>query len=186
MSDAVSATFDRRHAEELLSPAGPVSLFFVADAAQDVGSVPKLRSWAKNGVAVSLYDGAAAEDLGGVSPYLLHLCGDAAMFDWIWSSGWGRSLGVFIWAEQSLADLRAHLRRLTKVRTEDGRVLLFRFYDPRVLSVFLPSCDGEQAKYFFGPAKRFFAERDGGRTLVAYDLRNGSVETETRDLAAAS
>jgi hypothetical protein len=183
---AVAARPDRRQAEEFLSPVDPVRLFFVVDSAHDAGSAPKLRAWVNNGAAVSLYDGDAAERLDGVAPYLLRLNDDPAMFDWIWQSVWGRWFGVFVWAESPLADLRAHLRRLTKVRTEDGRILLFRFYDPRVLSVFLPSCDEEQARFFFGPARRFFAEGAGGETLAAYDLRNGRVETETRRLAAAS
>jgi hypothetical protein len=182
---AAAGSPDRREAEEFLSPVDPVRLFYVVDSAHDADAAPKLQAWANNGAAVSLYDGDAAERLDGVAPYLLHLGDDAAMFDWIWQFGWGRSFGVFVWAEQSLVDLRAHLRRLTKVRTEDGRVLLFRFYDPRVLSVFLPSCDAEQALFFFGPARRFFAEGTGGETLAAYDLRNGRVETETRRLAAA-
>jgi hypothetical protein len=44
------------------------------------------------------------------------------------------------------------------VQTADRRKLLFRYYDPRVLRVFLPTCDPAQLWQIFGPIQRFDME----------------------------
>jgi hypothetical protein len=149
---------------------GPLtpSLFCLLDAAQDDAIYPRLRKFAANAEIASLYQGESAGQLAAVAPYLVHLGSDTAIFDWFWEHGWRRHWGIFAWAATDFETLRGHFRRLTRVRTEDGRVLLFRFYDPRILSVFLPTCDAGQLATMFGPAERYGVPLPSGRLLATY------------------
>ena len=52
------------------------------------------------------------------------------------------------------------------VKGADRKKYYFRFYDPRVLQAFLPACTPQEARAFFGPIDRFYAEhRQPGRVL---------------------
>ena len=56
-------------------------------------------------------------------------------------------------------DLRSHLRRFLIVLDEDtGKKLYFRFYDPRVLRAFLPTCSKIQVADMFGEIGMFLLE----------------------------
>jgi hypothetical protein len=59
-----------------------------------------------------------------------------------------------------------HFRRLVRVVDEAGTVMLFRFYDPRVLRAFIPTCTAEQRAELFGPARRLVMEGPDGAALV--------------------
>jgi len=117
---------------------------------------------------LGLYQGRSATELAAVAPYLVCLGISDRVFDWLWDEGWGESWGVFLWSLVSTDTLRAHFRRLTMVRTDAGERLLFRFYDPRVLGEFLPTCEAAQLREMFGPVQRFMLERDGGREIASF------------------
>jgi hypothetical protein len=165
-----------RAARTALWPAPPARLYAVIDAARDPAIHPALRDIAGIDDVASLYDGDAATALSDVAPYLVALDPDGAAFDWLWHDPIRRGYAVYVVTEADFAALRAHLRRLTRVRTEDGSVLVFRFYDPLVLRVFLPSCDAEQLAIFFGPIERIILA-DQGATL-GLRLRGQKLETE--------
>jgi hypothetical protein len=57
-----------------------------------------------------------------------------------------------------LQQVRAHLRQFLLVQDERGNQQYFRFYDPRVLRVYLPTCDAAETQQFFGPIDRFIVE----------------------------
>jgi hypothetical protein len=64
------------------------------------------------------------------------------------------------------------------VKTEDGKELYFRFYDPRVLRVFLPTCSPRETTGFFGPIKSFLLEDDPPQTLLRFtDRAEGAQRT---------
>jgi hypothetical protein len=52
-------------------------------------------------------------------------------------------------------------------------VAVFRFYDPRVLSVFLPTCLPEQITEMFGPVTHFFVEVCDGVAIAEYSHVGG-------------
>ena len=134
------------------------SLYAVLDAARDPRIYPGLRRLANTDQVLPLYQGAAATELAATAPYLVGLGTTNRVFDWIWQEGWGESWGIFVWSLVTPEVLRAHFRRLTMVQTEDGRRLLFRFYDPRVLLPFLQTCDAGQLSEIFGPVDLFLLE----------------------------
>jgi hypothetical protein len=88
-----------------------------------------------------------------VAPYLAHLGEDDV--DWVDQKLWDRFWGVFVVAESSIKTLRAHFRKFLTVELENEGAVYFRYYDPRVLETFLPTCDGEQLQKFFGPVDAY-------------------------------
>ena len=147
-------------------------LYAILDAARDKRIYPTLRRLARTEQVLGLYQGRSATELAAVAPYLVCLGITDRVFDWLWDEGWGESWGVFLWSLVSPDTLRAHFRRLTMVRNDAGERLLFRFYDPRVLGEFLPTCDAAQLREMFGPVQRFMLERDGGREIASFRARS--------------
>ncbi len=143
-------------------------VYAILDAARDKRIYPVLRRLARTEQILGLYQGRTARELAAVAPYLVSLGTTDRVFDWLWDEGWGESWGIFLWSLVSPETLRAHFRRLTMVQSEaDGR-LLFRFYDPRVLRAFLPTCDAAQLRELFGPVQRFMAEQAAGTAVVSF------------------
>ena len=134
----------------------PGRLYAILDAAQGDPIHGLLRDSHAN--YHSLYEGEEGEELAEVAPYLIALPKGSPVTRAIIGGGWGNNWGVFLTAAEGLLDVRRHLRRFLKVESEDGRTLYFRFYDPRILSAFLPTCDAAQWGEFFGPITAFFAQ----------------------------
>lgn len=105
-----------------------------------------------------LYRGELKPDLAARAPYLVHLRPDSPLTDWILSEGWGQHWGVFAKTPANLEILRRHFRTLLRVRDHSGKVLYFRFYDPRVLTLYLPTCNRQEIKAVYGPVTQFVAE----------------------------
>jgi hypothetical protein len=82
----------------------------------------------------------------------------------------GTGLGIFVIAQPdvTLKVLRKHFRALLRVIDEQKRVLIFRFYDPRVLRIYLPTCTGLELSTFFGPVRAFACENAAGDDLIRY------------------
>ena len=89
--------------------------------------------------------------------------------------GWGKSWGVFLDAKVSFPEVRKHLRRFLTVEIEGGQKVLFRFYDPRVMRVFIPSCTSEQRREFFGKIEHVFLESEEDTAALRF-----GVDAETR------
>lgn len=129
-------------------------IFALIDAAREK-TVPRIVTEAGPD-AISLYRGRRADRLASAAPYLVRM--DKNRIGRFASELWGQGTGVLFGSTASMEELRAHFRRLLIVENEARETLYFRFYDPRVLRVFLPSCTPSQARRFFGPVAWFIAE----------------------------
>jgi hypothetical protein len=117
----------------------------------------------------SFYRGRSEEALDIVAPYLFTYQEGREFARWLASTGWGNAWGICLYTEATLAELHHHFRKFLLVKTEEGQELYFRFYDPRVLRIFLPTCDEEQLREFFGPVNYFMMEdEDPSRAIVFY------------------
>jgi hypothetical protein len=105
-----------------------------------------------------LYSGQLPPELEVAAPYLVNLEQDDALTGRLIDDGWGESWGVFLKTATSMPRLRRHLREFLVVRDPGGRRLVFRFYDPRVLRVYLPTCTTEELRMVFGPIEAFWME----------------------------
>ena len=132
---------------------------------------------------VCLYRGELKAGVEEVAPYLVQLEEGHAFTRWLLEKGWGEHYGVFVQSAEPITVVRLHLRRSLRVYTEGGKGLLFRYYDPRVLRVFLPTMTLEEAKGFFGPIRAFLSEAEDTSQIVRFLNKEGSPVTESRPLA---
>lgn len=105
-----------------------------------------------------LYRGELAPDLAEVAPYLVALEPGTEFTDWVIGEGWGHHWGIFVVSYEDLRTLRRHFRTFLMVHTEEGKPLYFRYYDPRVLRAYLPTCDTEELATVFGPVEYYLLE----------------------------
>ncbi len=105
-----------------------------------------------------LYSGPLTPALEMAAPYLVQLEHDDQETRRLIQLSWGNSWGVFLKSGTSLEKLRRHLRGFLMVRDPQGRRMTFRYYDPRVLRVYLPTCNSEELRTVFGPIECFWTE----------------------------
>src|SRR3954454_21413274 len=86
-----------------------------------------------------LYTGDLPAQLQITAPYLVQLDRDDRFTRAIIEKGWGNSWGSFLRTGTGIKQLRRHLREFLRVRDEAGRRLIFRYYDPRILRLYLPT-----------------------------------------------
>jgi hypothetical protein len=127
----------------------------------------------------SLFNGIFDEkSLSNIAPYIFAFPSDTPLSEWYFEKGWGDSWGVLVYSQEDMKYLHKHFRKFLMVKTEDGEELYFRFYDPRVLRIFLPTCDQQQLKEFFVPVDYFICEdEDPGYGLI-FSLEERSLETK--------
>jgi hypothetical protein len=157
--------------------------FAVLDGASVPGLLDKLDQWKPE--FVCLYRGELKDDLAAVAPYLVRLEPESEMTEWILSKGWGNHWGIFAIAEADLQAMRQHFRKLLTVYDEKGKPLLFRYYDPRVLRVYLPTCNGNELETVLGPVASYLVESESSDTLLRFRLAGGRLNREGFELKQA-
>ncbi|MGZ5443996.1 MAG: DUF4123 domain-containing protein [Thermoanaerobaculia bacterium] len=146
--------------------AAPSTAFALIDAAADDTIFPALV--AADCEWLCLYRGNAAVSMAEVAPYLVQLDPYTRFTSWLFDRGWGKSWAVFAIAPVPIERLQTHFRRLLMAHLPDGRNVFFRFYDPRVLRAYLPTCTDDELRTVFGPVARYAMEdSDGG--VVTFD-----------------
>lgn len=135
---------------------------------------------------ICLYRGELEADLAVAAPYLVRLDAESPFTRWVLAEGWGHHWGIFAVAADDLITMRKHFRKFLMVGLPDGRRVYFRYYDPRVFAVYLPSCNAEETRTVFGPVQqyvmesatpdlllRFYPDEEGPR-MHETELRTGS------------
>lgn len=134
----------------------PPTLYAVLDGARDARIHTALRESTQP--YRCLFEGKLDAELAAAAPYLVQLGREAPLTHWLLEEGWGESWGIFAASYGNLEMVRRHFRRLLRVRDEQGRSMYFRYYDPRVLGVYLPTCTDEEKRAVFGPVARMMYE----------------------------
>jgi hypothetical protein len=124
-----------------------------------------------------LYRGELEPDIEEVAPYLVRLERDAEFTDWIIEKGWGSHWGIFATARSDIRIMRRHFRTFLRVYDEEARPLLFRYYDPRVLRTYLPTCNETELSTMFGPVIHYFSE-DEDKQMLRFELSSGELKKE--------
>lgn len=139
-------------------------LFAVLDAARERQVLRLLQQGGEE--YESLYEGPEKKELAEVAPYVVSLPRDSALLEQLVRRGWGRSWGFFLASRLPFKETRRHLRKFLMVKDEVTRKqLYFRFYDPRVLRLFLPTCTAEQRTAILGPLEYLLVEGEKGELL---------------------
>jgi hypothetical protein len=132
-----------------------------------------------------LYEGEIKPDLAEVAPYLVRLESKSEFTEWVIQEGWGNHWGVFAVAPVDLRAMRHHLRHFLIVHGSDGKSFYFRFYDPRVLRPYLPSCNSGELTEFFGPVKTWVLEAEDPAILLRFNQKDGKLAPYKDELKLA-
>lgn len=125
-----------------------------------------------------LYRGELEPDMAEVAPYLVRLEPETEFADWVVEAGWGRHWGVFAVTDADLRAAHKHFRSFLTVYDPAGKPLLFRYYDPRVLRVYLPTCNAEELHTVFGPVSCYLLEGEDPATLLRFRLEGDGLRRE--------
>lgn len=164
----------------LFAEAG-VNVYAVLDGASVPGLLDKLIEWEP--AQECLYRGEIKPDLAEVAPYLVHLEPDTEFTAWVIQKGWGNHWGVFAVSEADLATVRRHLRTLLVVHDSAGKPLYFRYYDPRVLRVYLPTCNAAELASMFGPIGAYLLEDEQPDKMLRFGLESGVLARQEHPVA---
>lgn len=125
---------------------------------------------------ICLYRGELAPDIAEVAPYLVKLAAGSDFANWLLSESWGKHWGIFAHSRYPLQEMRKHFRLFLTVHDEAGNPMLFRYYDPRALRTFLPTCNGGELVNFFGKVTNYILEDENPQILLNYSLQNGELK----------
>lgn len=132
------------------------NLYALLDAAREPTVIERLKASGEH--HASLYDGEEGEQLSTFGPWLAKVSPDKPLLEELVRDGWGNSWGVYLTCGRPFAEIRRHLRRFLVVKLPDGRQVCFRYYDPRVLRTYLPTCNSEEVVTFIGPMGKYLVE----------------------------
>jgi hypothetical protein len=135
---------------------------------------------------VCLYRGELEPDIAAVAPYLVQLDDESDFTEWLIEEGWGKHWGIFVQSDVDLRAMRRHLRNFLTVYDSDGKPMLFRYYDPRVLRLYLPTCNADELKTVFGPVDWYLLEGEDPHTLLRFQLSSEALMQESNRLIVDS
>ncbi len=170
--------------QRLLFAEPGAQVYAVLDGASVPGLLAKLGQYQPQ--YECLYRGELEPDLAEAAPYLVKLEEKGGLGEWILEQGWGNHWGVFARTAADLAALRRHLRTLMIVHDSAGKPMYFRYYDPRVLRTFLPTCSAAEVGEFFGPIQSFVLEGEDPGTMVKFSVTGGALAKREERLAPVS
>jgi hypothetical protein len=154
------------------------SLYGIVDAARDLELAFEAKCLYEQEIRM-LFEGEVASALADVAPYLMMIDPNGGYLR-NWARHWGKCAGILFTTSADSHDLYAHLRHIFIVKDEQDQPYFFRFYDPRVLRIFLPTCTPQQLSEFFGPVRRWICETTEGDGCTVYVRgAQGQLEQET-------
>jgi hypothetical protein len=164
--------------EEILWPAGPrQNIWMILDGARTIEIFRMLLACHLE--YASLYSGQLTPELEIAAPYLVQLDHGYRDTHQLIQQAWGNSWGVFLRSDTSLKKLRRHLRDFLVVRDTKGNRLVFRYYDPRVLRVYLPTCEATELRTFLGPIQVFWTEGQHLEDMLEFRSEGGNLVRRT-------
>lgn len=152
------------------------NVYAVLDGAMIPGLLPKLYEYQPE--YECLYRGELAPDIAEVAPYLVQIEPGSHFTNWILEHGWGKNWGIFATSAADLRQMRRHFRTFLIVHDEKGAPLYFRYYDPRVLRVFLHSCDAKELATVFGPVVYYLLEDEKAEDALRFHINAGFIQQE--------
>jgi hypothetical protein len=153
-------------------------------AVLDGASVPNLpaRLAAAAVLHLCLLPGDIDDELAQVAPYLAQFPADSPFAAQFITEGLGNHWGILATSAAQWCNLRIHFHKLLTVWEFNGQPRHFRYYDPRVLRVYVPTCTAAELSDFFGPVTAFYAEGDTPITLQRLFLNDANLIQQTLQL----
>lgn len=152
----------------------------------DGASVPELPQvlWKERPEHVCLWRGELKPDMAATAPYLVKLKQDHTFTRRVFTEGWEKHWGIFALApvELNIPKLRHHFRTFLMVKDPEGKQLYFRYYDPRVMRLYLPTCNEEELKTIFGPTQSYIMEDETEDACLQFVLADKQLQIERTSL----
>ena len=146
---------------------GQLTVYAVLDGAAIPGLLDNL--YADDGPEFCcLYRGELEPDLAECAPYLTALKPGAGFTDWLLTEGWGNHWGIYASSAANMKAMQKHFRTFLMVKDPDGKQLYFRYYDPRVLRVYLLTCNQQEVATVFGPVRHYSLEDEMPSVLLRF------------------
>jgi hypothetical protein len=137
------------------------------DAARDPAIAKLVKS---SGSHVCLFAGRITPELGAVAPYLVDLSTGTQLVEAWRTNGWANNWGILLRSAAGIEELRRSFRQFLLAKLPDGTSVMFRFYDPRILRVFLPTCNADELRLWFAAVEIFtMPGQDGGSVTYSFD-----------------
>ncbi len=162
-------------------------LYAVVDAARDQALFRAARD--DCGLPVRwLFEPDAAPHMESVAPYVAPLefrskyPFPGSTFLDVWAQHLGNSAGILLLSEADPDTVHAHLFEIFRAADEQDRTYFFRFYDPRVLRIYLPTCTQAEAAQFFGPIGKILVEGERSTRMLACSAHHTGVIIDDRPL----
>jgi hypothetical protein len=146
-------------------PSTPFQVYALLDGARDDRIAVEVAS---SGLEHASLLPGAPKALADAGPHLVALRRGSPLVAVLANEGWGKCWGLFLASPHPFETVRRELRKLLRVETPDGRRMFFRFYDPRVLRVFLPTCTPSELRSFFDLVPFYFLESAAGDEVVRF------------------
>ncbi len=133
---------------------------------------------------VPLFRESPKEDITHVTPFLARIDPQGVAPEWLTFQPEALENAIFLTSSAALDALLAHFRRYLLVHDSGGKDVYFRFYDSRVLPIFLEAITPAEARGFFGPVSRFFVrDPDSGTAEAPVAFKGWNLPPEARGLA---
>ncbi len=134
----------------------------------------------------SLFEGQSAYRLAAHAPYISTVLHSESWVRDLLQKCWGRGCLIFVSSSLPIEDVRKHFRQFLYVQNSNGEQLYFRFYDPRILRVFLPTCNAAELKEFFGPVAEFILEGEKAVEVNVFTVEKAQLENRSAAVSLAA
>ncbi len=164
----------RRALSNIKVAEAPTSVYGLVDGAQDDRVFGLLQM--EGNAWRCLYGTDLPRVLATVAPYLVGLGSHHPFAGHFARYGRKHNWGVMLRSSAPMDDIAEHFAGMIRAKLPEGRQVLFRFYDPRVLRAYLPTCTGPELDEVFGPVESFLIEAGDGSWKV-YRRDSGTLVT---------
>lgn len=156
---------------EVLFGENSTDLYGILDGASDPNNIYNSILQSKEDFRC-LYRGELDDDLLLCAPFIVHFKKPGPIALKLIKAMFEKNAGILAWLEAGTdIDLvRRHFRRFLLVQTPEKKTVYFRYYDPRVLRVYLPTCNEEELRVLFGQhVRRYFVPSGEGFGVRVFD-----------------
>ena len=153
-------------------------LYGVVDGAQDLELAYEAKCLFGQEIT-SLFAGDMAAAAADVAPYLVPIDPASGYLE-NWAQRWGKNAGILLTTTAEPARLHAHLREIFVVQDEQGQPFFFRYYDPRVLRAYLPTCNAHELAAFFDQVSAYLTENEESSALLSFRVERSKLGQEIK------
>lgn len=142
-----------------------LTTYLLLDGAQIDDLLPQLYRLQASPTMHLLYSQTAYAEWTESGPVLVRVEPDDSLVQHF-DVHWRATAGVRMESAAEESVLAEHLRSLVHARVEGGQTALFRFHDPRILSLWLEMLSPDERDHYMGPVQRFYLPLADGQTLT--------------------